>query len=335
MLLTASTPGDAVSQGELELVAHDAKPLRLGYPVADDTMLLAYLIDPGRAEYALDDLMAEYGVELQPDPPAEEETAMLVRHAEAARRLAGPLGAKVAERGSERLYHDVELPLTVVLARDGGRRRTHRHLSHGRDHRTSRRSHRGARGEGVRARRRGVRPRIAAAARPDPLREARAHARAQGQDRLLDRLEGAARDSLRARDRRGNRGVARADEAREHVPRAAADAHRRGRPAAHDHQPDRRGDRTAVDDEPEPAGDSRSAPSSAARSVPRSSRSPARGCSRPTTRRSSCGSSRTSRASRGSARRSRAGRTSTRRRPPRCWGRIRRRSRRTSATSRR
>jgi DNA polymerase I len=100
---------------ELTVVAHDAKPLRLGEPAAEDTMLLAYLIDPGRAEYDLDDLMAEYGVELEPDPPAEEDTAALVRHAEATRRLAAPLVAKVAERGSEPLYRNVELPLTVVL----------------------------------------------------------------------------------------------------------------------------------------------------------------------------------------------------------------------------
>ena len=106
----------AVSREELEVVAHDAKELRLGEPAADDTMIAAYLIDPGRAEYELDDLMAEYGVELEPDPPAEEETASLVRHAEAARRLAEPLVAKVTERGSDRLYRDIELPLTVVLA---------------------------------------------------------------------------------------------------------------------------------------------------------------------------------------------------------------------------
>jgi DNA polymerase-1 len=99
----------------VDVVAHDAKPLRLGEPVADDTMLLAYLIDPGRAEFDLDDLMAEYGVELEPDPPAEEETAALVRHAEAARRLAPVLAARVAERGSDRLYREVELPLSVVL----------------------------------------------------------------------------------------------------------------------------------------------------------------------------------------------------------------------------
>ena len=100
---------------DLDVVAHDAKQLRLGEPAADDTLLAAYLIDPGRAEYDLDDLMAEYGVELEPEPPAEEETAALVRHAEAARRLAGPLVAKVEERGSDRLYRDVELPLSVVL----------------------------------------------------------------------------------------------------------------------------------------------------------------------------------------------------------------------------
>ena len=109
-------PAPLPRASDLEVVAHDAKTLRLGEPAADDTMILAYLIDPGRAEYELDDLMAEYGVELEPDPPAEEETAALVRHAEAACRLAGPLAVKVTERGSESLYRDIELPLSVVLA---------------------------------------------------------------------------------------------------------------------------------------------------------------------------------------------------------------------------
>jgi DNA polymerase I len=114
-VIVAPRSSDTLSRGDVAVLAHDAKPLRLREPVAEDTMLLAYLIDPGRAEYELDDLMAEYAIELEPDPPAEEETAALVRHAEAARRLAEPLLAKVTERGSERLYRDVELPLTVVL----------------------------------------------------------------------------------------------------------------------------------------------------------------------------------------------------------------------------
>jgi len=96
------------------LVAHDAKPLRLD--VVDDTLLMAYLIEPGRAGYVLDDLAAEYGVELQPEPEAEEETAALVRHAATARRLAGPMRQRIAERGLDHLYRTVELPLTGVLA---------------------------------------------------------------------------------------------------------------------------------------------------------------------------------------------------------------------------
>jgi DNA polymerase-1 len=115
-VIVAPRAGYKLSQADaIEVVAHDAKQLRLGEPAAEDTQLLAYLIDPGRAEYELDDLQAEYGVELEPDPPAEEQTAALVRHAEAARRLAPVLSSRVAERGSDRLYREVELPLTVVL----------------------------------------------------------------------------------------------------------------------------------------------------------------------------------------------------------------------------
>jgi len=57
-------------------VAHDAKAI--GVEAADDTMILAYLIEPARSEYLLDDLAAEYAVEAKPEPEAEEETAQLV-----------------------------------------------------------------------------------------------------------------------------------------------------------------------------------------------------------------------------------------------------------------
>jgi DNA polymerase-1 len=101
---------------DAEIVTHDAKRLRLARPPVDDTLIAAYLIEPGRSEYLLDDLAAEHGLELVPEPAAEEETATLVRHAEATRRLAGPLRERLAERGSEALYDGVELPLTTVLA---------------------------------------------------------------------------------------------------------------------------------------------------------------------------------------------------------------------------
>src|SRR5215213_6088662 len=99
---------------EGELIAHDAKSIRVD--AIDDTMILAYLIEPARADYELDDLAAEYGIELQPVPEAEEETAGLVRHAAAALRLREPLLERVRERGAEPLYREIELPLTEVLA---------------------------------------------------------------------------------------------------------------------------------------------------------------------------------------------------------------------------
>ena len=96
------------------LIVHDAKTLRVD--ALDDTLLAAYLIDPGRAGYELDDLAAEYGVELLPKPDAEEETTALVRRAETPRRLIGPLLDRLEERGVTDLYRSIELPLTRVLA---------------------------------------------------------------------------------------------------------------------------------------------------------------------------------------------------------------------------
>ena len=110
-------PELAARLGDAQLVAHDYKSLpRLTTPPADDTLIAAYLIEPGRAEYSLDDLSAEYGLEVVPNPAAEEETAALVRRAEAPRRLAERMRERLVERGSERLYDEIELPLTAVLA---------------------------------------------------------------------------------------------------------------------------------------------------------------------------------------------------------------------------
>ena len=107
-----------------EIATHDAKTQRLGL-VADDTLIAAYLVDPGRAGYELDDLAREHGVELLPDPPAEEETAALVRHAEAARRLAPQLRARLREWGSEQLYDEVSayLQRDVLVALPNARRK--------------------------------------------------------------------------------------------------------------------------------------------------------------------------------------------------------------------
>jgi DNA polymerase-1 len=110
----------AVAQARLrdaQIVAHDYKSLpRLTMTPVDDTMLAAYLIDPGRPAYEIDDLADEYGAEVVPEPAADDETAALIREAEAARRLAPRLRERLRERGSEELYDRIELPLAAVLA---------------------------------------------------------------------------------------------------------------------------------------------------------------------------------------------------------------------------
>ncbi|MGZ4398220.1 MAG: DNA polymerase I, partial [Gaiellaceae bacterium] len=103
------------------LWTHDAKALPRellppGHVAAEDTLIGSYLLEPGRAAYVLDELAPEYGIELEPDPPADDETTLLVRRAESVRRLAPLIRARLAERDLERLYREIELPLTAVLA---------------------------------------------------------------------------------------------------------------------------------------------------------------------------------------------------------------------------
>src|SRR5262249_1444545 len=85
-VVVGARPLENQSEG---LIVHDAKAL--GVDARDDTLLAAYLIDPGRASYELEDLAAEYGIELVPSPATDEETAALVRRAETPRRLVEPL----------------------------------------------------------------------------------------------------------------------------------------------------------------------------------------------------------------------------------------------------
>ena len=117
-VLVAPLPDDlALALRETAIIAHDFKALpRVTQLPAEDTLIAAYLIEPGRPGYELEDLAAEYGVEAIPEPAAEEETAALVRGAEVPRRLAPLLRARLRERGSEELYDRIELPLTAVLA---------------------------------------------------------------------------------------------------------------------------------------------------------------------------------------------------------------------------
>ena len=126
------------------------------------------------------------GSSWSPTRPADEDTSALVRHAAATLRLAEPLVSRLKERGARGALPRDRAPAHPGARRHGGHRRQDRRVPHGGDHRPARRPGRGARAEGLRARRRGVHPRLHPAGRADPLREARADAGPQGQDRLLD-----------------------------------------------------------------------------------------------------------------------------------------------------
>ena len=80
---------------------------------AGDTQIAAYLLDPGRADYLIDDLAVEAGLELAVQ--SDEDTSQLVRAAATIARLHGGLRGRVEERLMTGLYDDIELPLVPVL----------------------------------------------------------------------------------------------------------------------------------------------------------------------------------------------------------------------------
>jgi len=110
----------AVAIGSCELLCHGFGSLprglwKQGIEPAEDVELAAYLIDPNRSTYLLEDLAGEYGVESIPQPPAEPETDAVVRAAASVLALAAPLRERLETLELTKLYREVELPLAVVL----------------------------------------------------------------------------------------------------------------------------------------------------------------------------------------------------------------------------
>ena len=258
-------------------MVHDAKAQRL--TATDDTLLAAYLIEPGRATYELDDLAAEYDVDVAPEPAIEEETADLVRRAAIPLRLIPLMRARLVERGAERLYREVELPLTGVLAdmEDAGVRIDTYRM-----------------GE-ITARLADRVEELEATAYDLAGEEFVLGSTPQVGRILFEKLgltpgrkgkTGYSTDTRVLRTIRHEHAIVGVIEewreysqAAEHVPRPAAEPDRRGRPPAHDDQPGRRVDRAARRRRTRTCRRSRSARTSAVRSAPRSSPRPGRSCS--------------------------------------------------------
>ena len=259
------------------LVAHDAKSLggrgrhgllatagAGGLEIDHDTMIGAYLVDPARRTYVLEELAADAGIAVRSGAEAPADDGQLALGEEAApadpaatARLAWELTERqreqLAQFGLERVMREVELPLVDVLVameNEGLGLDTQRlaAIGEGMGERIAALEARDLRGRGSR-----VHDRLPAAARRGPVRRARADAQAAGQDRLLDRRPGPLADSRRAFDRPGGGAVARADQAQEHLSGHAARVHRSGdRADPHGVQPGDRRDRPPVEHQPEP-----------------------------------------------------------------------------------
>jgi DNA polymerase I len=105
-----------MARGERPLVAHDWKTIAMADepspapPLAHDTMVAAYLIDPARRGYPLDELAAEagFGAEVE-GADGVAERAVLTRV------LAERQQVRLEEDGLTQLFHEIELPLVDVL----------------------------------------------------------------------------------------------------------------------------------------------------------------------------------------------------------------------------
>ncbi len=96
------------------VVVHDFKTLLRtlhipgdGIRCAFDTMLAAYLLNPGKSRYLLPELAAEYGLSA-PEDPAHEAAAVYA--------LWESMGEALRQSGEEQLLHDIEIPLSAVLS---------------------------------------------------------------------------------------------------------------------------------------------------------------------------------------------------------------------------
>ena len=109
--------GEALARalGGKHVSCHDAKAVVRATaetlePV-HDTMIAAYLLDPRRrGEYALEEIAEAAGIGVEDEPPHAVRRAVLVRELAARQR------AQMDATGLGRLYDEVELPLTRVLA---------------------------------------------------------------------------------------------------------------------------------------------------------------------------------------------------------------------------
>ncbi len=94
--------------------------------ISDDTAIAAYLVDPAKNEYTIEKLASEYfGTVIEKpevkqlsllDDVETDRSEYLAKCAVALGVINDRIGDKIKEKGQEKLYQEVELPLVTVLA---------------------------------------------------------------------------------------------------------------------------------------------------------------------------------------------------------------------------
>jgi DNA polymerase I len=109
-------PALAMAWGDRPLVTHDWKTIAVGEepcatpPLAHDTVVAAYLIDPARRAYPLEELTTEAGI-----GASVEGADGIAERAVVTRALAERQRERLEEDGLTSLFHEIELPLVDVL----------------------------------------------------------------------------------------------------------------------------------------------------------------------------------------------------------------------------
>ena len=241
--------GTQIADASVSKRTHDAKTLERAITAAGgelsgvtfDTLIGAYLLDPGSTDYGLSAVSERYlGTDLLAGIDEGD---------------GGQLFDEDPWRRTAATAATVGLLVPVIGARaDGGSRHpTRRRVPRG-DGRGRARPDGDPQGRDLPAGGPGVQPQLAAPAARGALRRARAAAGEEDPEGgAFDRCERVGEAAGRAPDRRCAALVARARQAELHIPGGVAEARRRERARPHDLQPGRGGDRAPEQHQPEPA----------------------------------------------------------------------------------
>jgi DNA polymerase I len=123
-----TTPATLAGLSGRELIVHDGKPLVEAslatgdVPAMQDTAVAAYLLNPARQTYRLDEVCMEVFAECPPalppaDAPGGDQDRVLAERARWVWRYWEHAAADLRDRGLWRIYEEIERPLVPVLAR--------------------------------------------------------------------------------------------------------------------------------------------------------------------------------------------------------------------------